>query len=65
MACLRIDQRETIRTEREAGAGFPELSGRHRVSRRAIQKCVRTEGCGDKADTGAAIQRKVAERVQV
>ncbi len=63
MARLTVDQWETVRAEREAGASFPELAARHGVSHQAIQKRAKKESWGDGSDLEGAIQRKVSEKV--
>lgn len=52
---------ETIRAEYEAGASQSDLSRRHLVSRKAIQKHIEAEGWTQ--DIEPSISRKVAEKV--
>jgi hypothetical protein len=63
MPRLTADQWETVRAEREAGSGFRELATRWGVSHQAIQKRSSVEGWNDGQDVGAAVRRKVAEKV--
>lgn len=63
MPRLTADVWETVRAEREAGASFPELASKWGVSHQAIQKRSASEGWGDGQDVGAAVRRKVAEKV--
>jgi hypothetical protein len=63
MPRLTQDQWETIRAEREAGATFIGLANQFGVSHQAIQKRAKAEQWGDGQDVGAAIRRKVAEKV--
>ena len=63
MPRLTSDQWENVRAEREAGASFPELAGRHDVSHQAIQKRAKAEGWSDGQDVAELIRRKVAEKV--
>jgi hypothetical protein len=63
MPRLTADQWETIRAEREAGASFGELAKRHGVGKSAITNRSVREGWGNGQDVGAAIRRRVSEKV--
>ncbi len=63
MARLSADQWETVRAEREAGATFGELAGKHGVNKAAIVRRAKAEGWGDGSDIGDVVRRKVTEKV--
>lgn len=63
MPRLAAEQWAEIRARREAGESFPSLANAFGVSHQAIQKRALKEGWGDGTDVGAAVRRKVAEKV--
>ena len=63
MARLTADTWESVRAEREAGSTFDSLAAKYGVSKTAIIKRSKSEGWGDGKDLGAAIRRKVTEKV--
>ena len=58
---LSVDQWSIVRTEYESGVTQTDLSKKHGVSRKAIQKHIEAEGWCQ--DVEPAIKRKVAEKV--
>lgn len=63
MPRLTVDQWETVRAEREAGASFPALAARHGVSHQAIQRHAKREEWRDGADVAGVVRRKAEEKV--
>lgn len=63
MPRLTLDQWQTIRAEREAGASFRDLASKYGVSHQAIVKRAVREQWSDGQDVAEIIRRKVAEKV--
>lgn len=63
MPRLTLDQWQTIRAEREAGASFRELAAKYGVSHQAVVKRAAKEQWGDGQDVAELVRRKVAEKV--
>lgn len=63
MPRLAADQWAEIKQRREAGESFGSLAKAFGVSDAGIIKRARREGWGDGTDVGAAVRRKVSEKV--
>lgn len=63
MPRLTIDDWQSIRAKREAGASFPSLAKEFGISHQAIQGRAKRENWGDGSDVEAVLRRKVAEKV--
>ena len=63
MPRLAPDQWDEIRRRREAGESFGSLAQAFGVAKAAIIKKSKAEGWGDGTDVGAAVRRKVTEKV--
>jgi hypothetical protein len=63
MQKLTLDQWQTIRAKREAGASFKSLGDEFSVSYQLIQRRAKKEGWSDGSDIEDAIQRKTSEKL--